>query len=198
MWDARFSTDEYVYGTAPSGFLRAQAAYLTPGQRALAIADGEGRNSVFMAEQGMDVTAMDGSAVALEKARKLADARGVSVRFLHGDITAWDWRSDRYDLVAGIFFQFLPPAARAQVFDGLKASLNPGGLLMIHGYREEQVAYGTGGPGLAENMYSEALLRDSFAGFEVERLASYDAELQEGTGHRGRSALIDFVARKPG
>lgn len=178
-----------------------QAAYLTPGASALAIADGgEGRNSVFMAEQGMQVTAMDGSAVALEKARKLAKARGgVDVRFQHGDITRWEWQPAAYDLVAGIFFQFLTPDERAQVFAGVARCLKPGGLLLVHGYHQDQVAYGTGGPGVAENMYTEALLRDSFAGgFEVLRLESYDKTLQEGSCHVGLSALIDFVARKPG
>ncbi len=140
---------------------------------------------------------MDGSTVALDKARSLAAARGVEVGYHHGDITRWDWRPDAYDLVVAVFIQFLDPAARAKVFEGMKRTLVPGGVLLLHGYRPEQLDYATGGPPNADFMYTEHLLASSFADLEILRLKGYDTEIHEGTGHAGMSALIDLVARKP-
>ena len=196
MWDERFQQPGYFYGTEPSAFLKREAQHLRPGRKALSIADGEGRNSVFMAEKGMEVTAMDGSKVAVEKAKKLAEERGVEVDYRVGDITSWDWQADAYDVVAGIFFQFLNPEERKEVFEGLRRSLRKGGVLLLHGYRPDQVDYGTGGPPNRENMYTETLLWEEFASLEVLRLEAYDAEIHEGQGHNGMSALIDLVARK--
>ncbi len=198
MWDERFDRPEYVYGTAPSRFLLEQRAHLTPGSRALAIADGEGRNSVYLAEQGLDVVAMDSSRKGLEKARALADARGVTVDFRHGDLADWDWDAAPYDLVVGIFFQFADAALRARIFDGMQRATRPGGLILVHGYTPDQVALGTGGPGRADLMYTPDMLREAFAGCEILRLESYTADLDEGPGHKGTSALIDLVARRPG
>lgn len=196
MWDERFRQPGYFYGTEPSEFLKREAHHLRPGRKALAIADGEGRNSVFMAEKGMEVTAMDDSAVAIEKAKKLAAERNVEIDFRVGDITAWDWEPETYDVVAGIFFQFLTPDERKDVFDGLRRSLRKGGVLLLHGYRPDQVDYGTGGPPYRENMYTETLLWEEFASLEVLRLEAYDKVIEEGQGHNGMSALIDLVARK--
>ncbi len=163
----------------------------------LCVADGEGRNSVWLAGQGMRVTAFDPAANAVEKARTLAAERGVEVEFNLCDIDGWDW-SRHFDVVAGIFIQFVGPDGRAELFDRLDRALRPGGLLLLHGYAPRQVDYGTGGPPFRENMYTLDLLRESFAGYEVLRAEDFDAEVDEGRGHSGRSALIDFVARKPG
>jgi len=197
FWDDRFSQPEYLFGTKPADFLTRHIHFLAPGSRVLCIADGEGRNSVWLAGQGMDVVAMDGSGVALDKARALAAKTGVHVDYHQGDITKWDWEDAQYDALVGIFFQFLAPDARAQVFAGLDRALRPGGLLMLHGYAPRQVEYGTGGPPNAENMYDLALLNGAFPGYDVLFEADYDAEVQEGRGHSGRSALVDFIARKP-
>ncbi len=196
MWDERYAKPGFLFGTEPARFLKEQEAYLTPGARALAVADGEGRNSVFMAQHELDVTAFDGSPVAVAKARQLAEERQVAVNFNVADIDHWDWKPEAYDLVAAIFIQFSPPKEREAVFAGLKQTLNPGGTLLLHGYRPEQLAYGTGGPPFAANMYTEALLREAFGDMEILRLEGYDREVQEGSGHSGMSALIDLVARK--
>lgn len=144
------------------------------------------------------MTGFDGSPVAVEKARALARTQGVAPAFQVSDILTWDWDAARYDLVVGVFFQFLAPLERAQVFAGMRRALAPGGRLMLHGYTPAQIAYGTGGPPHAENMYTEALLRDSFADLRILRLASYEKTLSEGSGHAGRSALIDLIAEDPG
>ena len=187
---------EFLFGTEPAQFLVDQQAHLKRGQKALAIADGEGRNSVFLAEKGLKVTAQDASDVAIDKARGLAAARGAQVDYQLADLKQWDWQEAQYDLAVAIFIQFADSEFRDQIFAGLKKTLKPGGILLLHGYRPEQLAYGTGGPPTAETMYTEALLQDSFADMEILRLAGYDREVDEGKGHSGMSALIDLVARK--
>jgi 2-polyprenyl-3-methyl-5-hydroxy-6-metoxy-1,4-benzoquinol methylase len=196
-WNARFSAEHYIFGTAPNAFLAAQAPRLRPGMRALCVADGEGRNSVWLAQQGLHVRAFDFSPTGLVKARKLAADAGVRVDYRQADIREWNWDAEQYDVVAAIFFQFLTPAERPAVFDGLKRALKPGGLLILQGYRPEQIPYGTGGPKQPENMYTEDLLRQHFGDLEILHLASHDDEVDEGPGHRGMSALIDLVARRP-
>lgn len=197
MWNERFAVKEFVFGKAPSQFLVAQERFLTPGQSALAVADGEGRNSVFMAEKGLTVTAMEAAPNAIAKGRALAKERGVQVDFVQGDIFDWDWDAVQYDVVAAIFIQFMGAGERAGVFEGMKRAVRPGGLMLLHGYTPEQIAFGTGGPKAEENMYTEDLLARTFDGWEVLRLEAYEATLDEGPGHAGRSALIDLVARKP-
>lgn len=197
MWDQRFDRDDYLYGTEPSQFLVAQTDLLRPGLRALAVADGEGRNAVYLAERGLAVTAMDSSRVALAKARTLATARAVEVDFQHADLQHWHWAPEAYDLVAAIFIQFAEPALRSAIFAGMQETLAPGGLLLLHGFTPAQLAYGTGGPPCAELLYTPELLWDAFAELEILRLEAYELELQEGTGHAGPAALIDLVARKP-
>ncbi len=196
-WDQRYAKDAYVFGEAPNRFLARQAELLRPGMRALAVADGEGRNSVWLAERGIEVVATEISPLALAKARALANARGVSVDFRQADLLEWDWPEAEFELVVAIFIQVFGPEERALVFEKTKRALRPGGLILIEGYRPEQLGYGTGGPGVLENLYTETMLRAAFADFAIERVESYDAELDEGARHRGISAVIDLVARKP-
>jgi len=198
MWNDRYRAPGYLFGVEPALFLQRERARLKPGLKALAVADGEGRNSVFMAEQGVAVDAFDASDVGLEKAKALAVERGVAVAYHLAGIDDWPWTPEAYDLVVAIFIQFASPAERDPLFKRMKETLKPGGTLLLHGYRPKQIAYGTGGPPHAENMYDAALLRDAFGDLEIERLESYDREIDEGPGHSGMSALIDLVARKPG
>ncbi|MBW4984009.1 class I SAM-dependent methyltransferase [Mameliella sp. CS4] len=195
-WNTRFDTSDYVFGTAPSGFLTAHTGLIPPGARTLCIADGEGRNSVWLAQQGCDVTAFDLSPNAIAKAEKLARSAGVSPDFNVSTIEGWDW-SQTYDLVVAVFFQFLSPEERTPVFAGLRRALAPGGRLMLHGYTPKQVEYGTGGPGDPANMYTADMLRDAFPDLTLLRLAEYEQELNEGAGHKGRSALVDLIGDAP-
>ena len=199
-WDVRFDTDTYIFGTAPADFLVAQQDRLkaAAGQNALAIADGEGRNSVFMAECGLNVTAMDSSEKGLEKARKLASDRKADIDFQLADLKTWDWAENQWDIVVAIFIQFADPQFRSEIFSGLKRTVKPGGLILLHGYTPKQVEYGTGGPPTPEVMYTEDLLRDAFGDMQIETLKAYEKVIDEGPGHSGLSALIDLVARKPG
>ncbi|MEZ5219536.1 MAG: class I SAM-dependent methyltransferase [Ilumatobacteraceae bacterium] len=196
MWDQRYSTTEYLFGTEPADFLARNVGLLEPGSEVLVVADGEGRNSVFLAASGMKVTAMDLSEVGVAKARRLADERGAEVDFRVADIMGWEWTADAYDAVVAIFIQFLDPQQRATVFDGMQRTLRPGGRLLLHGYRPEQIEYATGGPSNPAHLYDEALLSDAFAGMQLDVLRSHDTAITEGAGHAGMSALIDLVATK--
>ena len=197
FWNARFATDEYIFGTAPNVFLASQKALVRPGMRALAVADGEGRNGVWLAEQGASVHAIDVSPAALEKARKLAAARGVTIETEQADVLNWSWPQDAYDLVAAIFIQFAPPPVRDRIIAGIRRTLKPGGVLVLQGYTPKQVEFGTGGPPNAANMYTSELLREWFGDWEIVHLAEHESFISEGSHHHGMSALIDLVARKP-
>lgn len=197
-WDERYSTADYLFGEAPNAFLVSQAHRLVPGQRALALADGEGRNGVWLAERGLDVLSVDASIVAQAKARALADKRGVHIEIECADLDAWSFPTSAFDVVVAIFIQFAPPPLRARLFDCMKAALKPGGLILMQGYRPEQLDFRTGGPSDVDRFYTESLLKGAFSDFDILELRSYVAVLDEGRGHRGRSALIDLVGRRPG
>ena len=197
FWNARYATDAYIFGTAPNVFLASQAGLIRPGMRALAIADGEGRNGVWLAEQGAAVHAIDVSPFALDKARKLAAARGVAAYFELADVLNWDWPEAAYDLVVAIFIQFAPPPERDRIIAGIRRSLKPGGLLILQGYTPKQIEFGTGGPANPANLYTAALLRTWFGDWDIRHLVEHEDFISEGTHHHGQSALIDLVARKP-
>lgn len=197
FWDDRYNSDEYVFGEAPNTFLAAQADLLPRSGKALAIADGEGRNGVWLAEQGLDVLSLDASSVGLEKAGRLAARRGVSIETRLVDIADYDWPLAHFDVVAGIFFQFAGPDLRDTIFAGMQRALRPGGLLIVQGYGPRQLDYKTGGPGVLENLYTEALLAEAFAALEIVHLADHDSPVAEGSAHVGMSHLVDLVARKP-
>jgi cyclopropane fatty-acyl-phospholipid synthase-like methyltransferase len=195
-WEARYSTPDYHFGKAPNQFLKRQAHLLKPGWKALTIADGEGRNGVFLAECGLDVLAVDFSPSALAKARALAQERGVTLRIEQADLLTWNWPVAAFDVVVGIFFQFLTPPQRTTVFTRMKDALKPGGLLLIEGYGPRQLEYKTGGPSQLENLYTRELLERAFGDFASLDIKEYDADIREGHGHGGMSALIDLVGRK--
>lgn len=203
IWSARYRAagDDYLFGTEPNQFLARRADLFRQGHRALSVADGEGRNSVWLAEQGLDVTAVEISQAGLEKARKLAAGRGVGVRFERADIMAPDWppadHTGVYDWVVAIFIQFVGPAERPRQLAGLKRAARPGGRLLLHGYTPKQIEYRTGGPSAVENLYTAPILREAFADWRIEELVEYEEDIAEGIGHRGRSALIGLVAQRP-
>lgn len=203
LWSKRYrdAGDEYLFGTEPSRFLAHRAGVLQTGLTALSVADGEGRNSVWLAEQGLDVTAIEISAVAVEKARRLAVGRKVDVRFVIADMLAPGWPPTRlcnaFDWVLGIFIQFVGPEPRQRQFAAMKQLTRPGGRVLLHGYTPKQLDFRTGGPSAVENLYTREILLAAFADWEIEELVEYEDEISEGAGHKGRSALIGLIARKP-
>lgn len=198
-WNQRFlSSEDYIFGKAPNAFMVRQVTpRLKPGASALALADGEGRNGAWLAQQGCDVWSVDAAPAASDKARKLAAELGVDMHVITADATEMNWDERQYDFVVGIFFQFANPQLRVQLFEGMKRATRSGGYLLIEGYGLKQLEYKTGGPDIAEHLYTLDLLRDAFFDMDIEVLEEYDAELNEGSGHHGMSAVVDLVARKP-
>jgi len=195
-WNKRFSTDDYVFGTEPNEYLRAHASAWARGSRVLCVADGEGRNSVWLARRGVHVDAFDISDVGVAKARKLAAAASVSVAYSVCDCDDFAWPQATYDGIAAIFVQFADPAMRTRLFANMAGALKAGGTLVLQGYGPKQLEYKTGGPPLLSHLYTGELLRGAFAPLELIELEEYEADLSEGARHSGRSAVIGLVARK--
>jgi SAM-dependent methyltransferase len=203
FWNARYqdSGDNYLFGTEPCRFLTHRAPRFERGHSALCVADGEGRHSVWLAEQGLAVTAVDIAPAALAKAKKLAAGREVEVTFEEGDLLA-GFRpqavpADGFDWVVGIFIQFANASERPHLFASMRALTAPGGRLLLLGYTPQQLEYKTGGPSALENLYTQELLEREFADWQIEELVEFEEEIAEGRAHRGRSALIGLCARKP-
>jgi SAM-dependent methyltransferase len=195
-WQQRYSGAAYVFGEEPNAFLVSRRDLLPKGARALAVADGEGRNGVWLAEQGLDVLSLDFSPIAQDKAQALAAKRNARLTFEVADVHEWSYPEQAYDVVVEIFAQFSSPAQRARKWAGMKRTLKPGGLLLIEGYTPKQLDYGTGGPKARENLYTRTLLEAEFGGFSCIDIAEAERTLSEGAGHSGMSAVIDLVAWK--
>jgi len=196
-WNKRFEGDGFIFGQEPNEYLRAQAARLRPGGRALCVADGEGRNSIWLAQQGLLVDAFDIAELGVAKARRWAQQAQVAVNYSVADCDQWAWPQAHYDVVAAIFVQFADPAMRERLFAHMQRALRPGGLLILQGYTPRQLEYKTGGPPLLSHLYTDALLREAFAALQIIELREYESDLTEGAQHRGRSALVGLVAQKP-
>jgi len=196
-WNQRFAADGYLFGTEPNGWLVEHADRWSAGQRVLAVADGEGRNGVYLAARGLQVDAFDLSPVGVDKARQLAAERGVAMQTRVASVDSFEWPRAHYDGVVAVFVQFADPAMRARLFQRMKDTLKPGGWLLLQGYTPRQLEYRTGGPGVASHLYTSELLREAFSDLEIVELREYEAELAEGRGHHGRSALIGLLARRP-
>ncbi|MEN9480057.1 MAG: hypothetical protein RLZZ298_1452 [Pseudomonadota bacterium] len=203
IWSKRYQEagDDFLFGTEPNRFLAHRQKLLENGHSALSVADGEGRNSVWLAEQGLAVTAVEISPVAIEKARRLAAGRKINVTFMLADMLAPGWppaeMHGQFDWVVGIFIQFVGPEWRSRQFEVMQQLTAPGGRILLQGYTPQQLEFRTGGPSAVENLYSAELLRSEFADWTIEELVEYEDEISEGSGHQGRSALIGMIARKP-
>jgi SAM-dependent methyltransferase len=196
-WETRFSTPGYTFGKEPNEFLAACRPLLPKSGRALAVADGEGRNGVWLAKRGLDVLSIDFSPAAQAKARALAAEHKVAVAFEQADVHAWPYPEGAFDVVADIFTQFSAPADRARKWAGMRRALKRGGLLIVQGYTPKQLAYGTGGPKQIENLYTRELLERTFGDLDDVRIVEEERELHEGPGHSGMSAVIGLTARNP-
>jgi 2-polyprenyl-3-methyl-5-hydroxy-6-metoxy-1,4-benzoquinol methylase len=198
MWNRRFegAGSGLLFGTEPNTWLTQQSHLWRAGERVLSVADGEGRNSAWLAAQGLKVDAFDIAERGVAKAREFAAARGAEVNYAVADVDALAWPESLYDGVAAIFIQFADPAMRTRLFANLLRCLKPGGWLVLQGYTPKQLEYRTGGPPFVENLYTARLLREAFKGQCIVAMREYEDVLDEGKGHSGRSALIGMVLRK--
>lgn len=195
-WDERYASSDYFFGTEPNGFLTEVVDRLPPG-RALFLADGEGRNSVYLASRGWQCTSMDASQVGNEKAQALSKRAGVSIKTVHADLRDYDIGGEKWDVVVSVFCH-LPPALRGDVHRRVVAGLKPGGAVVLEAYRPEQLQYRTGGPPDAALMMSEETLREDFAGLEIVHCVETVRDVTEGRGHTGRAAVVQMLGFKPG
>lgn len=199
FWNERFNKEEFIFGKEPNEYLVDQASqYLNPQSSVLCIADGEGRNGVWLAKQGMNVTGFDVSDIALAKAKQFAANNKVNIEYSLCDTDSFDWQPNTYDAIIGIFIQFADPEMRSRIFKQVHRSLKPGGLFILQGYTPKQLEYKTGGPSLIENLYTEERIRELSRDFEILDLQCYEKELSEGARHTGMSALLGMVAKKRG
>ncbi|WP_413206893.1 class I SAM-dependent methyltransferase [Rhodospirillum sp. A1_3_36] len=196
FWDDKFSRPGYLYGVEPNSWLVSQRYRLKTGMRVLCVGDGEGRNGVWLAQQGMEVMSVDSSPVALRKSMKLAMDRNTKLMTHCADLVTWHWPREAYDAVVAIFLHF-PPTVRPAIHVAMAGALRPGGILLMEAFRPEQIKNGAGGPRNPSLLYTPDTLRTDFEELTIEELAAWDGVLDEGPGHQGQSATTRLVARKP-
>ena len=197
FWNERFDTSEFIFGKEPNEYLVEKThQYLKTNDKVLCIADGEGRNGVWLAKQGMRVIGFDASDIALAKAKQFAQDHQVEIAYSFSDTDSFDWQANEYDAVVGIFIQFADPKMRERIFRQTYQALKPGGIFILQGYTPKQLEYKTGGPSLIEHLYTEELIRELAGDFTILELTSYEKELSEGPRHTGMSAILGLVARK--
>ena len=194
MWDERYGEAHYIYGTEPNDFLREHVNELPRG-KVLCLADGEGRNSVFLAEQGFDVTAVDASRVGLDKGRQLATARQVVVHQVHADLADFALGHEQWDAIVSIFCH-VPPPLRVVLHKHVVAALKPGGVLLLEAYTPDQISHGTGGPPDPALTMSAAGLRRELEGLRFKHLHETERDVVEGTHHTGLGAVVQCIAAK--
>lgn len=194
FWNERFSATDYIYGTAPNEFIAA-IAHRIPAGPVLCLAEGEGRNAVFLAGRGHDVTAVDQSAAGLAKARRLAAAHGRAIRTIEADLSAFRIEASSW---AGIITTFghLPPTLRREVYAAAVRGLIDGGVFALEAYTPAQLQFNTGGPRDIELLMTAHALRAELVGLEFEILRELERDVSEGPGHTGRGAVVQVLARK--
>lgn len=194
MWDQRYRDADYVYGKQANDFLVENYSRLPKG-KILSLAEGEGRNAVFLAQQGYAVTAVDSSQVGLDKAQKLAQEYGVKIDTILADINEFEITPNTWE---GIISIFCPLSTQQQqlLYPKIVAGLKPKGVYLVEAYRPEQLAYGTGGGSSADQMTTQASLEHGLRDLEFIQLESLEREVIEGKFHTGLAAVIQAIALK--
>ncbi len=196
FWETRYAEEGLAYGEEPNVFLTEVADRVKPKGKVLVIGDGEGRNGVWLASKGFDVTSVDYSQVAIDKINAFARQRDVKINTICTDLTEWDWPEAAFDVVVAIFVHF-PPHQRRAMHHAMLRALKPGGLLILEAYHKDQLDYGTGGPPSLEMLYTREDLEGDFAGAEILGLEHKLREVHEGRHHHGTSSVLQLLARKP-
>lgn len=194
MWDDRYSEEGFAYGLAPNDFLASQVGLLR--SPVLSLCSGEGRNEVWLAQQGLEVHSLDASAVGVRKTLALAQERGVTVHAQVGDLAGFALGEARWGGVVAIFAH-LPQPLRAQVHAGIVRALRPGGVLLLEAYTPRQLKHRTGGPQAAPMLYEPEDLAAELRGLTLERCAEVERDVVEGRYHTGRAAVVQVIGRRP-
>lgn len=196
MWDERYSEEGFAYGAEPNDFLASVADAIPAGGRVLCLAEGEGRNAVFLAGRGYRVVAMDQSPVGLEKAKRLAREKGTEIETVAANLADFRIEPGAWDGIVSIWGH-LPPALRRSVHAAAAAGLRPGGVFVLEAYTPAQIPFGTGGPPMPELLMTADGLREELEGLTFERLEEIERDVHEGKYHTGRSAVVQVLARRP-
>ena len=196
FWNQRYGKDEFAYGVEPNDFLVEFAPRLPSGGRVLCLADGEGRNGVWLAMQGHAVTSIDIAAEGMAKARRLAAAQGVELDTQVADLASFDLGVARWDGIVSIFMH-LPPKLRRDVFARSVAALRPGGLVLFEAYAKGQLGRGTGGPPEADLLVALADVEQEFPGCRILHAFCGLREVNEGRHHNGIGEVVQLVVQKP-
>lgn len=194
MWDERYSKEEYVYGKTPNEFLKANVASIPKG-RVLSLAEGEGRNAVYLAKQGYRVTAVDASLVGIEKGRRLAKENEVEVEFIHADLTSYDLGSCQWDAIISIFCPLLP-LVRRTLYKKVECGLKDHGIFLLEAYTPDQLKYGTGGGNNIDLMQTKHSLSCELPELSFQHLVELERNVVEGIYHTGLGAVVQAIAQK--
>lgn len=194
MWDERYNTKEYAYGKQPNAFLAERYSAIPTGN-VLSLAEGEGRNAVFLAKQGYSVTAVDSSAVGLKKAEALAIESGVEINLIHADLAEYNIEMNQWDGIISIFCP-LPSAIRKVLHRKVVSVLNPGGVFLLEAYTPDQLKYDTGGGKLADTMVTQNSLRKELDGLSFVHILELERNVLEGIYHTGLGAVVQVIAKK--
>ncbi|WP_199671230.1 SAM-dependent methyltransferase [Salinibius halmophilus] len=195
IWQQRYDQDEYIYGTHPNDFLLQQAEGLA-GKKVLCVAEGEGRNAVFLAKLGCHVTAVEIAPAGVDKITNLAKAEGVQVEAIQADLADWQWPCSHFDAVVAIFAHF-PVATRKQIHQSIVTTLKSDGVLILEAYTPQQLKHKTGGPPKAEMMMTTHSIEEEFDGLDFQFLTELERVVVEGRGHNGLAAVVQCIAVKP-
>ena len=195
FWDNRYATDDFVYGTEPNDFLRHCANYIPDGP-VLCLGEGEGRNAVYLATRGYNVTALDQSAVGLAKAERLAAEHGVSITTVATNLEEYSIDPEAWSAIVSIFLH-LPPFLRREVHAAAAAGLHSGGVFILEAYTPGQVQHKTGGPVTnPEMLMSLDQMHGDLIGLEMEIGREIERDVIEGKCHTGRAAVVQVMARR--
>ena len=197
MWDERYDTEEYVYGTEPNDFLVSINGRIPRGGRVLSLGEGEGRNGVYLAKLGYSVTAVDLSPVGMKKAEKLARDNGVSIKTVAADLAEYNIEPGAWDGIIS-FFCHMDRDTRRRIFGQAVKGLRPGGVFILEAFTPAQLKYDTGGPKNAELMMTASDLKDELSGLEFIIADELEREVREGVHHQGTAAVLQVLAQAPG
>ncbi len=195
-WDERYSEPGYTYGTEPNDFLISTADTVTPGGRILCLAEGEGRNAVYLASLGYEVTGVDGSEVGLRKAQALARERGVTITTIHADLGTFEIGSEQWDGIIACYCH-VPSVIRIPLHQAAVRGLKPGGIFVLEAFSQEQLAYDTGGPQSLDMLMSLDDIKVELAGLEFRHAVQLEREVREGNRHTGLASVIQIMGIKP-